>query len=76
MVRPSHELSNVVVGGIRDYAEALEKECGHEVDPEDAHEKLLRRALVDVGVLPPGCTSDDDTNTNMNTNTNNGGDTV
>lgn len=59
MVRPSHDLSNIVVGGIRDYAEQLETETGDDVDPEDAHERLLRKALVDVGILAAGesCTS-------------------
>ena len=59
MVRPSHDLSNIVVGGIRDYAEQLEAETGDDVDPEDAHERLLRDALVDVGILTAGesCTS-------------------
>ena len=68
MVRPSHDLSNIVVGGIRDYAEQLEDEHGCEVDVEEAHEKLLRRALADVGLLPAGV---DDT-TECKTN---GGDT-
>ena len=54
MVRPSHNLSNVVVGGIRDYAELLEDEEDREVPDEEAHERLLRIGLVEVGVLPPG----------------------
>lgn len=54
MVRPSHDLSNVVVGGIRDYADQLAAEHDREVDAEEAHEKLLRQALVDVGILPDG----------------------
>lgn len=73
MVRPSHDLSHIVVGGIRDYAERLAAEQGSEVDPEDAHEQLLRHALVDVGVLPQGCTPDDTGDANVNTN---GGDTT
>lgn len=60
MVRPSHNLSNVVVGGIRDYAEQLEDEEGREVPDEEAHERLLRIGLVEVGVLPPGTEDSDD----------------
>jgi hypothetical protein len=45
MPRPNHDISNVLLGGVRDYAEA------NELSPEEAHRDLLRIALRDVGVL-------------------------
>lgn len=46
MVRPSHDLPALVVGGIKDYADQ------EGIDPETAHEKLLRQALAanNIGV--------------------------
>lgn len=40
MVRPNHDLPNVLVGGIKDFADR------EEMATEVAHAKLLREALV------------------------------
>ena len=45
MPRPNHNISNLLLGGIRDYAD---KEG---LSNEEAHEELLRIALSEVGML-------------------------
>lgn len=52
MVRPTHDLPNLLVGGVRDYAER------EGIEPEEAHARLLKRSLRDVGILC--CESDTD----------------
>lgn len=58
MVRPNHDLPNLLVGGVRDYADR------EGIDDSEAHAQLLRHALRDVGIL---CNN---TNTNTDANTN------
>ena len=45
MVRPNHDIPNLLVGGIRDYASS------EGISDEDAHAELLRIALSEVGIL-------------------------
>lgn len=44
MVRPSHDLPAVVVGGVKDYADQ------ESINPEAAHERLLRQALAEQDI--------------------------
>lgn len=45
MVRPNHDLPNLLVGGIRDYADQ------EGLDDSEAHAELLRDALRNAGIL-------------------------
>lgn len=45
MARPSHDIPNLLLGGIRDYADQ------HDISSEEAHRRLLRRALKEVDIL-------------------------
>lgn len=47
MVRPNHDLPNLLVGGVRDYAQE------QDISDEEAHAELLRIALRDTGILCP-----------------------
>lgn len=86
MVRPNHDIPNLLVGGIRDYADQ------QDIDNADAHAQLLRIGLKEVDILPSqtdtdtapradvdanadadvdaDADTDADTNTDTDTNTN------
>lgn len=50
MARPSHDIPNLLLGGVRDYADE------HDITSEEAHRRLLRLALKEVGILACGGT--------------------
>ena len=45
MPRPNHDISNLLLGGIRDYANR------EDVTVDEAHADLLARGLRDVGIM-------------------------
>lgn len=45
MPRPNHDISNLLLGGIRDYADR------EDVSVDEAHSDLLARGLRDVGIM-------------------------
>lgn len=53
MPRPNHDIPNMLLGAIKDYADQ------HGLADEEAHALLLRVGLVAVGVLPAGSLPDD-----------------
>ena len=53
MPRPNHDISNLVLGAVRDYADE------HELADEDAHQELLTIGLQAVGMLPESHLSDE-----------------
>lgn len=52
MPRPNHDISNLVLGAVRDYADE------HGLADEQAHEELLTMGLQAVGMLPESHLSD------------------
>lgn len=45
MPRPNHDIPNLLLGGVRDYA------AENDISREEAHIQLLELALKDVGIL-------------------------
>lgn len=45
MARPNHDIPNLLLGGVRDYADE------EDISNEEAHAQLLRVALKEVGIL-------------------------
>lgn len=54
MPRPNHDIPNLLLGGVRDYAEQTD------TDPETAHIHLLRLALTEVGIFNGGAVGADE----------------
>lgn len=48
MPRPNHDIPGILLGGVRDYA------AKEEISRDEAHSRLLRIGLKEVGILPVG----------------------
>lgn len=53
MPRPNHDISNLLLGAVKDYAEE------QDLSPEEAHSELLRSALEAEGIICSGDGGDD-----------------
>jgi hypothetical protein len=51
MPRPNHDIPNLLLGGVKAYANE------HDMTNEEAHTELLRIALIETEILP-GSTDD------------------